>query len=78
MNIPEVQNCPGCGGGPQPFREGLDSSGMSCDKCGFSASPVDVMHADYLANFCPLPDIRVAARRISTRSLLKYSMAKIA
>jgi len=77
MGLPEIQTCPGCGGVPLPFREGLDLPGMRCDNCGFSASGRDVIRADYLANFRRLPSIRVAAKRIADRSILKYAVTKV-
>ena len=76
MSLPEIQMWPGCGGEPLPFREGLDLPGMRCDDCGFSASGRDVTVADYLANFRPLPGIRVVAKRISDRSMLKYALTR--
>ena len=75
MKLPEIRSCPGCGGDPLSFDEGVDAPGMRCARCGFSASVLDVMRADYLANFRKLPDIRLAAKRISERSLLKYALA---
>jgi len=75
MKSPEIQKCPGCGGAPLRFREDIDTPGMRCDGCGFSASGRDIMRADYLANFRPLPDIRLAAKRISNRSMLEYALS---
>jgi hypothetical protein len=68
--------CPGCGGESLPFREGFDLPGMRCDNCGFSASGRDVTVADYLANFRPLPGIRVVAF-FSDRSMLKYALMRV-
>ena len=76
MSLPKIRSCPGCGGDPLPFREGLDTPGMSCNKCGFSASGRDVMRADYLVNLRPFHDIRVAAQRISMRLVLNYGLAR--
>jgi len=76
MKLPVVRKCPGCGRDPLPFREGPDTPGVHCDRCGFNASDRDVVRADYLANFRPLPAIRVAAERIAARSLLKYTPAR--
>lgn len=77
MSLLEIQMCPGCGGAPLPFREGLDLPGMRYDNCDFSASGRDVIRADYLANFRRVPSIRVAAKRIADRSILKYAITKV-
>ncbi len=74
MNSPEIRTCPVCG---QEVNVAVrDSGGVSCDSCGFNAVIGEVTDANYLANFRPLPDIRVAARRIATRAPLNYSLAK--
>ena len=74
MKMPEIRNCPVCG--QELNLVSRDSGGVSCDSCGFIAHRAEVMDANYLANFRPLPDIRVAARRIATRARLNYSLAK--
>ena len=76
MGIREINVCPQCGEDRQPAPDGRKNFVFECDTCGFYASTREVAHADYLANFYPLPDIRVAAQRISSRSMLKYSSAK--
>ena len=70
MSSPEVRNCPVCN--QELDLASRNSGGVSCDSCGFNATRYEVDSANYLANFRPLLDIRVAARKISNREQLSY------
>ncbi|NQW21412.1 MAG: hypothetical protein HQ477_11955 [Chloroflexi bacterium] len=73
MSSSEFRSCPGCGRKSEPTTNKTSRNFVvECSKCGFSATTLDVVRADYLANFVPLPDIRIAATRIANRSMLKY------
>ncbi|MBT4125611.1 MAG: hypothetical protein HOJ22_00320 [Chloroflexi bacterium] len=74
----EFKSCPGCRQESESTENLASNVLANCSKCGFSATTRDVAHADYLANFYPLPDVRVAARRISNRKMLKYSAGRMA
>lgn len=76
MKLPEIQKCPGCGGDPLVFHEGLDLPGMRCNNCGFSASGRDVLRADFLVNTRAVPSIREAAEKIARRSALNYEIVR--
>lgn len=76
MSVPEFISCPGCGRESESTDALSDNVVANCSKCGFSATTRDVARAEYLANFYPLPDIRIAARRISNREMLKYSAGR--
>lgn len=76
MKLPEIQNCPGCGGDLIAFREGFDIPGVRCADCGFNASGRDVMQADFLANTRTNPEVRSSAEKIAARSALNYEMVR--
>ena len=78
MNLPEISKCPGCGKDLASPQNGFGSPGVHCNKCGFSASAVQVAQAYNLANLRRPPAIRTAAQRISKRSLLRYHVARAA
>ncbi|MDG0867422.1 hypothetical protein [Candidatus Lucifugimonas marina] len=74
----EFKSCPGCQRESEPTDNLSGNMIASCSKCGFSATTLDVARAEYLANFYPLPDVRVAVKRISNRKMLKYSAGRMA
>ena len=77
MKSPEIKVCPGCGTDIPPVSELRANFVAECDSCGFYASTRDMVVSDYLANFYPLPDISVVARRIANREPLNYAEAKL-
>ena len=78
MKVPVIDRCPGCGVEPAPVRDGKDTLGLWCDKCGFNASIADIMWADYQAHALLSINIRTAAKRIKERMPLLHSYAKVA
>ena len=77
MRKPELETCLYCDEKLQPVAHGRANYVAECNSCGFFATTRDVARADFLANFYPLPDIRVAAKRIADRAPLKYADAKL-
>ena len=70
MKSPIFENCPSCDKELQPIPAGRANIVAECDSCGFIATIRDEARADYLANICEFPDVRLTAERIAARKPL--------
>ena len=77
MKLPEIELCLGCGQDIPLNAERRENFVAECASCGFYASTKDMVQADFLANFRPLPSVSEAARRIAAREPLNYSAGKL-
>ena len=78
MKLPEIEMCPSCGREIPPTAEKREYFVAECAACGFYASTKDMVQAEFLANFLPLPSVSEVARRIAAREPLDYAASKLA
>ena len=77
MNSSKIKLCPSCDRELQSISDDRQNIVVDCDRCEFFASIRDIDRAEYLANFRPMPDVRVAAQRIAARAPLnRLAMAQ--